>query len=78
MQRIEELVDAAKDLQVALRANEEVYRNTLRLLQSGNEMSKALTAGDVAQARTKLADALRTFEADRHRTRSLIIAVQVD
>ncbi len=78
IQRIQVLVDAAKDLQVAIRANEEVYRNTLRLLRSGTEMSKALTAVDVAQARTELADALRTFEADRHRTRSLVIAAQVD
>ncbi|MGD0394296.1 MAG: hypothetical protein ABSC41_16855 [Acidimicrobiales bacterium] len=78
IQRIEVLVDAAQDLHAALQANEEAYRKTLRLLKSGTEMGKALTAVDVAQARSQLEGSLRTFEADRHRARSLMIAAQVD
>ncbi len=78
IRRIEVLIDAVNDLHAALHANEEVYRKTLRLLKSGTEMGKALTEADIAQARSKLADALSAFEADRHRTRSLIIAAQVE
>ena len=78
IRRIEVLIDAVSGLRAALHANEEVYRKTLRLLKSGADMGKALTEADVAQARSTLADALSTFEADRHRTRSLIIAVQVE
>jgi len=71
---IEHLLAAAQALRASVRSTEVQYRRTLRLLESGAEISDALENVQAGAKRLALTQTLDTFETMRHRSRLALVA----
>ncbi len=72
---LQQLLEAATRLRADLRAKEGVYRRTVKSLERGTDVAKAMKLVKADEARGELTDSLDDFKYFRHRSRlSLTVA----
>lgn len=75
---IEELLSATSILRSELGSHEEICRTLLSEVRDDHEMSGVLPAIHADTWRSAITDAIRDFEAARHRVRLLLVAIEIE
>src|SRR5271167_1173143 len=74
--QVEDLLEAAKRLRVALLRTETLYRRALTSVRRRSQITATVKANRFDVAREELTDALKDFERQRHLTRGSVILAQ--
>ena len=75
---IEELISATSILRSELGSHEAICRTLLSEVRVDHEMSGVLPAIHADTWRSAITDAIRGFEAARHRVRLLLVAIEIE